>query len=166
MSSESLSTYFNDHLAGSVVALELLDYLAETAATSEARQFFTTLRREVTEDQQTLQELLQRMGATESRLRKASAWLTEKFGELKLRFHDAKQDGLQQLEALETLGLGILGKLALWNTLETVRDEFAEVRELDLARLQQRAREQYDKVESRRLEAARMAFSGPAKGNS
>ncbi len=32
MANESLATYLNDHLAGSVVALELLDHLEEDGA--------------------------------------------------------------------------------------------------------------------------------------
>ena len=35
MANESLATYLNDHLAGSVVALELLDHLEEGGAGTE-----------------------------------------------------------------------------------------------------------------------------------
>jgi hypothetical protein len=158
MSKGPLITYLNDHLAGSVAALELLDHLAGVAATSEAQQFFVTLRREVTDDQKALEELLRRLGGTESGLRKAGAWLTEKLGEMKLRLDAVSGGALHELEALEALGLGIQGKSTLWLTLEAVGDQVAEVREMDLAHLQRRARDQHSRVESRRLTAARAAF--------
>ena len=158
MSNELLITYLNNHLAGSVAALQLLDRLVEDATSPEARQFFTTLHHDVTEDQQVLKELLQRVGGTESQLRKASAWLAEKLGEVKLRLDDVAAGELRHLEMLEALALGIQGKLGLWLALEAVSAQVAAVQSLDLIRLQQRAHDQHAQVESRRLLAARTAF--------
>lgn len=42
MADEHLATYLNDHLAGSVVALELLDHLAATNSESELSAFFNS----------------------------------------------------------------------------------------------------------------------------
>lgn len=42
----------------------------------------------------------------QSRMRKASAWLAEKFTELKLRFDDPKAGALLLFESLEALSLG------------------------------------------------------------
>jgi hypothetical protein len=67
------------------------------------------------------------------------------------------------LESLETLALGIQGKLALWLALEAASDQLEEVREVDLARLQRRARDQHAQVESRRLAAARAVLGGQGK---
>jgi hypothetical protein len=155
MSQTPLHTYLNDHLAGSVMALDLLDHLAGAATTPDARQFFTELRSEIAADQQSLQELLRRLGGKEGVVRQAGAWLAEKFGRVKLRVDDAVEGRLRALEGLETLALGIQGKLALWIALESVRDHIAELREVDLARLQRRARDQHTKVETLRLAAAR-----------
>ena len=117
MSTNALTTYLNDHLAGSVAALELLGLLLSTAGEPEP---YSRLRREVEEDQQVLRELLERLGGKESRLRKAAAWLTEKLGRAKFQFDDEGRGELRTLEALEALGLGIQGKLALWRALEEV----------------------------------------------
>jgi hypothetical protein len=155
MSPTPLHTYLNDHLAGSVMALELLDHLAGAATTSDARQFFTTLRQEIAADQETLQALLRRLGGAESPVRQAGAWLAEKFGRVKLRVDEAVGGRLRPLEGLEMLALGIQGKLALWVALDTVSDRIAELRTIDLPHLQQRARDQHAQVEARRLTAAR-----------
>ena len=74
MSSKALRTYLNDHLAGSVAAVELLDHLADLHSDPEGKRFFTELRAEVEEDQEVLQQLLETVGGKESAVRKAAAW--------------------------------------------------------------------------------------------
>jgi hypothetical protein len=156
----ALHTYLNDHLAGAVAALELLDHLHGTVPESDA--FLTTLREEITADRQVLQSLLHALGGAESAVRQAGGWLTAKFGELKIRLDDPKGRGLRHFEALETLALGIQGKLALWTALEAVSDLVPELRALDLPDLKRRAQDQHGKVEARRLAAARGALSPSA----
>jgi hypothetical protein len=159
MSNQTLTTYLNDHLAGSVIALELLEHLAALHRGSEREKLFLTLHNEVEQDQKVLQQLLEGLGAKESRVRKAAAWLTEKLGRAKLRLDDPGSGELQVLEALETLGLGILGKLALWRGLSLAADGVPQLRTLDFARLERRALDQHGLVEAERLEAARLALN-------
>jgi hypothetical protein len=158
MRTEILTTYLNDHLAGSVVAIELLDHLRELSKGTEQEGLFTVLKSEIEEDQKVLQGLLRGVGGKESRVRKAAAWLTEKVGEAKLKLDDSGSGELRLLEALETLELGILGKLALWRALGVAADLVPEIRKLDLGRLEGRATEQHDRVETERLKVARAAF--------
>ena len=158
MSREVFSTYLNDHLAGSVAALELVDHLRAAAEGTPLEQLFVALRSEIEEDQEVLRTLLRRRGGTESKIRKAAAWLTEKLGEAKLKLDDTGTGELELLEALETLGLGIQGKLGLWHALEAA--EVPELRGLDLARLKQRAVDQHGRIEAERLRVARRALSG------
>ena len=162
MSQTPLHAYLSDHLAGSVMALELIDHLAADANTPDARQFFRALREEIAADQHSLQSLLERLGGAESPIRQAGAWLAEKFGRMKLRVDDVISGRLRPLEGLEALALGIQGKLALWTALETVADRMAEIRTMDLPRLQQRARDQHAQVEARRLAAARTCLGDSA----
>ena len=107
MSIEILATYLNDHLAGSVAAIELLDHMRELSKGTERERLFTSLQSEVEQDQKVLKELLSEVGGKESRVRKAAAWLTEKVGEAKLKLDDPGGE-LRLLEALETLELGHL----------------------------------------------------------
>jgi hypothetical protein len=102
--------------------------------------------------------LLESLGGKESKMRKAAAWLTEKLGEAKLAVDDGGNGQLQLVEALEALGLGIHGKLGLWRALRATLSAEPEIRRLDLARLEQRARNQFERVEAQRLLAARAAF--------
>jgi len=152
--SENLGTYLNDHVAGSVLALELLDHLIDLPEAPD-RKLLAQLRIEIQEDQDVLRQLLRSVGAKESTARKAAAWLTEKLGRAKLRIDESGSGELRMLEGLETLALGIQGKLALWRSLATLEDAVPPLKTLDLARLQSRALEQFERVDRLRLDAVR-----------
>jgi hypothetical protein len=156
--SSSLTVYLNDHLAGSVAALELLDHLLTLYSGSE-REALAQLRKNIEMDQEVLRQLIQALGGKESPMRKAAAWLTEKVGRAKLKFDDSGNGDLRILQALEALGLGIQGKLSLWRALAAVPDPMPQLRTLDLSRLQQRALDQFELVEGLRLRSARVALA-------
>jgi hypothetical protein len=159
MSSKALTTYLNDHLAGSVAALELLDHLAELHSDPDRKRFFSGLRAEVEEDQSVLQQLIEKVGGEESAVRKAAAWLTEKLGRVKLSLDDLGGGQLRILEAIEALGLGIQGKLALWRALGAVASRVPQLQGVDYTRLEQRAMQQHQQVEGQRLQTARAALT-------
>ena len=157
MASSGLTTYLNDHLAGSIVALELLDHLLEHNPAT-GRDELASIRAEIEEDQQLLRRILSDVGGEESPLRKAAAWITEKLGQVKLRFDDEGRGDLRALEALEAVGLGIQGKLLLWRALGTVAGKVPSLARLDLEQLQRRAQHQFERVEELRRQAARVAL--------
>jgi hypothetical protein len=153
---ERLGRYLNDHLAGSVAALELLDHLIGSERPEPTARTLSELRDDIEEDQATLRDLLRRIGVAESLPRKAAAWLTEKAGRLKLRLSGTADNSLELLEALEALSLGIEGKRGLWHALAAL-PAFAGV---DFDRLQYRAIQQHNRVEVERLAAAHRTFRG------
>jgi hypothetical protein len=71
---------------------------------------------------------------------------------------DSGTGGLRVLEALETLALGIQGKLALWRSLATLGEAVPQLETLDLTRLQARALDQFQRVDRLRLNVARQAL--------
>jgi hypothetical protein len=150
-------TYLNDHLAGAVAALELLDHLLALPPRAD-QDVLSQLRGEIQQDQKVLQGLLQDFGGKETPLRKAAAWLTEKMGQIKLRMDDPGSGELFELETLEALALGIHGKLSLWRALAAVADRTPGLFSVDLGELQARAKNQFDQVERLRLEAASRAL--------
>ena len=160
MSTEILRTYLNDHLAGSVAAIELLDHLIKLHDKSDRQPFFTRLRVEIERDQKVLQNVLEQVGGRVSVVRKAAAWMSVKLGEAKLVLEDPGDSQLRILEGLETLALGIQGKLLLWRGLGSVSAGVPELRAVDLGRLEARAREQFEQVDSERLLVARTALAG------
>jgi hypothetical protein len=152
-----LTTYLNDHLAGSVVALELLDHLIGRQEGVD-RALLAGLHTEIQEDQELLRRLLHELGAKESAVRKAAAWLTEKLGQAKLRIDDPGSGDLHALEALEALALGIQGKLALWRALHAIQDNIPQLSTLDYSELQARALDQFSRVDRLRLQVASRAL--------
>ena len=73
MANEHIATYLNDHLAGSVVALELLEHLEGAHADTPLADFFSNLRSEIAADREELESLIGRLHISQSRTRKASA---------------------------------------------------------------------------------------------
>ena len=158
MADQHLATYLNDHLAGSVVALELLEHLEAAHAGSALENFFAALRADIEADRKELESLMSQLNVAQSNMRKATAWLTEKVTELKLRVDDPAGGALRLLEASEALSLGIEGKMALWRALAVVAKEVPRLRVVDYDRLIERAVDQRDRAEEVRLEAAKRAL--------
>jgi hypothetical protein len=158
MVDEHLATYLNDHLAGSVVAIELMENLEAVYADTPVAEFIAKLRADVEADREELKALMDRLQISESRTRKASAWLTEKFTELKLRLDDPTRSDLRLFESLEALSLGIEGKKSLWLALSAAAEVSPGLRIADYERLKQRAEEQRSRVEAKRIEVAKAAL--------
>jgi hypothetical protein len=154
VSDQALVTYLNDHLAGSVGAIEMVERAIEENAGNLLGRRLEEILGEITKDQAVLQGLIEHLGAKEDRLKKAGAWLAEKAGRVKLGGTDDSGE-LARLEVLETVAMGIQGKRALWRALRVVARQHPVLHDLDLDLLERRAVEQHDRVEEWRLEAAK-----------
>lgn len=143
---DALSVYLRDHLAGSEAARAML----QRAAEGEDGEFFAELDREIAEDQEALKTLIDHLGSTESLIKKAGAWLSEKMTRLKL---DDLKNPLDRFEFLEVLLLGVRGKQALWEALHKGMDPALLPPDWDFPGLIARAHAQLDRIEARRLEA-------------
>ena len=150
-----LVSYLNDHLAGSVSAVEPLDHLIKTHEEEPLAKFLEELRMDIVADQDVLKKIVHRFNADQSALRKAGAWLAEKVARAKLNIgrHKKRQIGL--VEALEVLVLGITGKQLLWRALNAAIGSSPLLRGVDLVQLEERAIEQIERLETQRLEIAR-----------
>jgi hypothetical protein len=155
---EDLSSYLNDHLAGSVGALELLDRLIEIYQAKPLERFFRDLRNEIEADQEILKELIAKLGEKESTVRKAGAWIVEKLSRAKIQPGETREGKMGLFLALEGLALGINGKRSLWRALASASETAPRLRGPDYATLEKRAIEQHDRVEAKRLEVAREVF--------
>jgi hypothetical protein len=153
-----IDVYLKDHYAGGVGALELLEHSIEANAGTPLGAFFAELRRDIKADHDQLHNLMIALGVADSDLRNAGAWLTEKFSRAKLGFSGGEASGLRLLQTLESLALGITGKRLLWRALQTIRQLTPALQQTDFEHLEQRAIEQSDRVEIKRLETARSVF--------
>ena len=158
MRTEHLVTYLNDHLAGAVAALEVLEHIIEQHATNAAVPTLQRIKTDIEADRRELEMLVERLGGRESVTRKAVGWLSERVLRLKLRVDDPRNGALRLFESVEMISLGVDGKLGLWRVLASLRDGVAELNALDVDRLVRRAREQRVALEQTRCQLAREAF--------
>ena len=152
-----LGIYLNDHLAGSVVGGRLAQRIVQQNEGNDYGHGIAGIAREIEQDKATLQQLMDRLGVEQQRARMAMAWVTEKAMRLKPNGSLFGYSPLSRVMELETLTMGITGKLELWRSMEAV--ENGGITGFDFARLAQRAEAQRDVVEDLRVRAAREALS-------
>ena len=76
------------------MALELVEYLAKNYPDSDLETFFAELHADIVADQDVLRDLLNTFGGKESAVRKAGAWIAEKFGRAKLNLDEHVVSGV------------------------------------------------------------------------
>jgi hypothetical protein len=140
----SLVTYLNDHYTGSVAAIDLVNHGARRHAGSELGGFLAGLAREIEADRDALRKVMAAVGARPHRTKHATAWIAEKGMRLKM-MRDP-----QPLMLLETLALGIDGKLLGWRALAAAGNPTGA----PLEELIARAESQLAQLERHRLAAA------------
>lgn len=159
MASDTLNTYLNDHLAGSVVGSELAGKLSSEYADTTFGSFLATLADDIEQDKKALEELMDRLGIGRSQLKQAASWIGEKLTRVKLSETMTGDRDLKRLLEFETLSLGIEGKLSMWRALIRVAHAHPELAATDLASLAKRAEKQRSDLEERRLKTAEAALT-------
>jgi len=153
-----LAKYLNDHMAGSTALINLLQHLQGTRRGKDMHWFLVTLRGEVVADRVSLEGVMQRAEVKKHRHRTATAWLIEKLTRLKLRMDDKGNGALQFLEGLELVEVGIEGKRELWRALGATSEQMPALKGINFGDLVRRADEQHERVESVRIETAKVAL--------
>jgi hypothetical protein len=155
---DPLSTYLQDHLAGAEFAISLLEDMRDESGGEPLGDFAAELLREIEADRNVLQGLAERVGSGTTPLKDAAAWVAEKASRLKLSRASGEAGSFLELE---TIALGILGKLKLWKALEAAADP--RLAGTDFRHLAARAEAQHAQAEGRRLEEARKVFQARAR---
>ena len=164
MSAEPLAVYLNDHLAGSAAGLSLMDDLAGRAEGTALAPKLRALAAEVREDQELLRDTLDRLAAGERRVAQAAAWLGEKVSEGRLALAARNHPALALLEGLESIALGLQGKLAVFRVLAELGPLDHRLAGLPFGARADRTVVQHGMVEAERRAAAREAFgTAPAE---
>jgi hypothetical protein len=104
---------------------------------------------------------MERVDVDESAVKKAGAAIAEKVAKAKFSGATSGEEELGTFLGLESLSLGVEGKLSLWLTLRAVDADFGLTDE-QLDDLAERARDQRKVLERERLEAGKRVFNSPS----
>jgi hypothetical protein len=155
---KELDSYLNDHLAGSVSALELIDHWVSARKGEPLGAFFSELEAEIKADQETLRNVMRCCGVEESTVRKAGAWAAEKVGRMRLMIAGDEPDTLGLVLTLEGLIMGVAGKKLMWRAVAAAKSP--QLTSYDFEDLRRRAEKQIERIEAERMKAVLEAFAG------
>ena len=155
---KDLDSYLNDHLAGSVGALELIAHWAEIHKGEPLGRFFLEIEKEIKADQETLRDIMRALGVEESKVRKVSAWAAEKVGRARLIVAGDEPGSLGLVLTLEGLIMGVTGKKLMWASLAAAK--LPPLNTYNFEQLQHRAEQQIERLDAERIAAVRQAFAG------
>jgi len=159
MADKAMDVYLNDHLAGAMLGSDLAEQIRDQNENTPLGELMRSLAPQIEEDRQTLIGLMQRMDSSKNPVKQAGAWVTEKASRAKFGGLTSGEPQLGTFMAVESLALGVLGKLSLWRALAQVAGQHPALASVDLNELIERAQTQYDRLEHERLAASRRALS-------
>src|SRR5947207_2677289 len=155
---KELNSYLNDHLAGSISALELIAQSAHVHKDEPLGRFFTDIERQIKADQHTLRDVMRCLGIEESKVRQVGAWAAEKIGRARLIIAGDETVSLGLVLTLEGLIMGVTGKKLLWRALAAAN--LPQLSDYDFEELQRHARQQIERIEAERIRAVCDALAG------
>ena len=151
MAHKALDTYLNDHLGGSMLGSDLAEQIRERSEGTPLRDMMATITPEIQEDRETLIDLMEQLGTSKNPVKQVTAWIAEKASRVKFGGASSGEPDFGLFMALETLTLGVEGKLAMWKALKQIADEHAPL-----------AESQHDALENERLATSGRVLSPTA----
>jgi hypothetical protein len=155
---KNLDSYLNDHLAGSISALEVIAHWAEAHKGEPLGSFFVETEKEIKADQETLRGIMRILGIEESKVRKVGAWAAEKLGRARLIIAGDEPGSLGLVLTLEGIIMGVTGKKLLWAALAAAK--LPRLNGYNFGQLQRDAEQQVERIEAERISAIPQALTG------
>jgi len=160
MAYQGLDVYLTDHLAGATAGVNLAQMAAQEHRSDEHGAFFGEIASEIKADHDRLEQLIDDLGSDRSATKNAAAEIGSKL--MAPKFTGGDDDALNAFITLETLAIGVEGKLCMWKALKLVEDSNATLQSFDIDGLVERAQSQRDRLEAKRLEVAPQALAHTA----
>jgi hypothetical protein len=155
---DRLSTYLNDHLAGATAGVDLARRIARDNEGNAYGAEVAEIAGEIAADRDALLEVLERLGVGRDQLRLLAAWGVEKARRVLPLPWLLDRHALGRLEEIESLILGVTGKLSLWISLSETRGSDPRLADVDFGELAGRARSQLERLGELRTQAAAETF--------
>jgi hypothetical protein len=158
MADQPIHVYLNDHLAGATAGVDLVKQAAERHD-GELGEFFAELADEISADNNTLTSLMDQMDAHASGAKEVLAKAGSEISEAKFSGESTDDPEFGTFITLETLSIGVEGKICMWKALKVVADDYPELSSTDIDKLLERGQSQRDRIEGKRLEIAGSALA-------
>ena len=162
MAHKALDTYLNDHLGGAMLGSDLAEQIRERAEGTTLGDVMATFAPEIQEDRETLIDLMEQLGTSKNPVKQVTAWMAEKASRMKFGGASSGEPDFGLFMALETLTLGVEGKLAMWKALKQIAHEHPPLAAVNLDNLIARAESQHDGLENERLATSGRVLSPTA----
>jgi hypothetical protein len=163
MMKNPLHIYLNDHLAGATAGVELVRTAAENHD-GDLGEFFTELADGIGSDYNTLTSLIDQLNAHASGAKEAFAKVGAEISDSKFSGESIGDPEFGTFLTLETLSIGVEGKLCMWKALKCIEGDVPELGSFEIDTLIERAQSQRDRIEGKRLEIAAGALSASKVG--
>ncbi|MFE5539955.1 hypothetical protein ACFQ78_29985 [Streptomyces sp. NPDC056519] len=157
-----LTVYLNDHLAGAGSGVCLVRRMARTQRDTPAGPLLAELAGEITEDRESLREIMTALDVPARWSRVAMGRLAEKAARVKLNGRLMGRSPLSDVLELEAMRLGVEGKASLWRSLGTLAETSAPLDPAAVGRLLDRAERQAVVLERLRVNAVGRTFTAGA----
>ncbi|MFP5317708.1 MAG: hypothetical protein ACLGI2_05365 [Acidimicrobiia bacterium] len=158
MADDQLAAYLNDHLAGSTAGVNLARQILNEAEGTPLGTFMAGLVADIESDQKVLEDLIERLAIERHPLKQAATWMAEKLSRLRFNPVSLGTRELELLMEIETLWMGVNGKLSLWESLDELKANDERLASLDTATLISRAQSQADGLRVQRRAMAPLAL--------
>jgi hypothetical protein len=159
MADRAMDVYLNDHLAGATLGSNLAEQIRDRHEGTPLGDVMRRIAAQVEEDRRTLIGLMERLDVSRNPVKQATGWVAEKASRVKFSGVVSGEPDHGAFMALESLTLGVAGKLSLWQALEQVKGDYPALASADLDGLIARAQAQHDTLEQQRLAAGRRALA-------
>jgi len=159
MAYQGLDTYLNDHHAGATAGVNLAQMAAEEHRASEVGAFLGEIASEIKTDHDKLEQLMKELATEKSATKTAAAEIGSKVMKPKFTGDD---DDLNAFTVLETLSIGVEGKVCMWKALKQVEDAYPTLAAFGIDELLSRAEDQRGRIEEMRLQIAPSALAHTA----
>jgi hypothetical protein len=158
MADRAIDVYLNDHLAGAMLGSDLAGQIRNRHEGTPLGDLMRSIAAQIDEDRQTLLDLMDRMDVPRNPVKQATSWMAERVSRVKFSGLVSGEPDYGAFMALESLTLGVAGKVCLWKALKVVAGQYPQVASMDLDGLIARADAQHTALEAERLAAGRHAL--------
>lgn len=155
----ALAAYLQTHLAGSRAGIDLFARSAKGQLDPEIGKELRDIRREVIEERDQLQQIMQALDVDENLVRSTAARIGERVARLKPNGSLLHRTRLTDLVETEALRIAVSGKQAGWEALLTISDLVPELDRQQLERLVSQGKDQLERLGKLHAIVARRALT-------